>query len=309
MKRIRIGTRGSKLALWQANAVAGLLNKGGIDTSIHIIETKGDKILDVSIGKIGAKGVFTEEIEEQLKLFTIDIAVHSAKDMQSELPESMELIAFPARERSNDVLVSDNKNMSLLRSGGQWVIGTSSTRRAALLKHHFPGIKTIAVRGNLQTRIRKMREGQCDALLLAYAGIHRLGYDNLIVEHMPLDIFVPPAGQGAIAVEASVNLPNDVLQVVRTLINDELTETCVLAERAFMKTLQGGCSIPVFVSARIDGALLHISGGVVSLDGRKLVSKTISGDPAHPKMLGAELGQHVLEQGGREILENIRAKG
>src|SRR5690554_4482100 len=175
MKRIRIGTRGSKLALYQANHVAGLLKLKGLDTEIVPIETLGDKILDVSISKIGSKGVFTEEIEEQLRAGHIDIGVHSAKDMPSELPDGFELVAFTERELVNDVLVSLDKNITL--DTNPLVVGTSSNRRLATLKRFYPHVKTVAMRGNLQTRVAKMEAGQCQALLLAYAGVHRMGYD------------------------------------------------------------------------------------------------------------------------------------
>lgn len=304
---IRIGTRGSRLAMWQARFVEAALNREGVDTEIVIIETKGDKILDVTIGNIGGKGVFTEEIEEQLHLGAIDIAVHSAKDMPSELPEGMGLIAFPEREKPQDALVSDNKNISL-KPGESLLIGTSSTRRAAILKHYYPQINTIAVRGNLQTRIRKMREGQCDALILAYAGIHRMGYDDMIVTELDGDIFVPAAGQGAIAVEAATTLDYEMSDLVRRCVNHAPTETCVKAERAFLKTLQGGCSIPVFVAARLEDSALHVTGGVISLDGGQIVTAKMTGDPDQPHELGVQLGRDVLARGGREILDKIRGR-
>jgi len=304
-RKIRIGTRGSRLALWQAHAVEAALNKGGAATEIVIIETKGDKVLDVTIGNIGGKGVFTEEIEQQLALGTIDIAVHSAKDMPSELPEGMELIAFPEREKSHDVLAGDDKRISL-KSGEPLLIGTSSTRRAAILKHYYPHVKTVAVRGNLQTRIRKMREGQCDVLMLAYAGMRRLGYDDMIVEELDGETFIPAAGQGAIAVEASTNLDRETYDLVRRFVNHAPTETCVKAERAFLRTLHGGCSIPVFVAARLENSSLHISGGVISLDGGQIATGKIAGDQNQPDELGSKLGEDVLARGGREILEQIR---
>jgi hydroxymethylbilane synthase len=308
-KTIKIGTRGSQLALWQAEFVAQQLKRGGVDTETLIIETKGDKILDVTIGKVGGKGVFTEEIEEQLLLGTIDIAVHSAKDMPSELPENLELIAFTEREKVNDVLVSDNREVSILTGGKDWLIGTSSTRRAALLKHHFPHIKTIAVRGNLQTRIRKMREGQCDALLLAFAGINRLGYNELIVEEMPLNVFTTPAGQGSIAIEVSNSLVEDKRKLIYDLVNHRETEVCVRGERAFMKTLHGGCSIPVFVHAQLENDSVHLEGGIVSLDGKRLIKDKVVGSVEDVIELGEKLGKTVLDRGGKEILDQIKEVG
>ena len=205
---IRIGTRGSKLALWQAHFVEKKLQDGGLATEIVIIETKGDKILDRALSKIGSKGIFTEELEEQLQNGDIDIAVHSAKDLQSDLGEAFEILAFLERERANDVLISHNTSLSL-RQKEPFVIGTSSTRRTATLRHFYPHLKTVDMRGNLQTRLRKLEEGHCDALLLAYAGVHRMGYDNQIAEYLSLEEFTPAVGQGSVAIECAVSLPTD----------------------------------------------------------------------------------------------------
>lgn len=305
---VRIGTRGSKLALWQAEYVAERLKMGGADTEILTIETKGDKMLDVTIGNIGGKGVFTEEIEEQLLMGTIDIAVHSAKDMPSELPPGLDLIAFAEREKTNDVLISDREDVSVLKGSRDWLIGTSSTRRVALLKHYFPHLKTVAVRGNLQTRLRKMREGQCDALLLAFAGVHRMGYDDLIREEMPSDLIGTPAGQGSVTVEAASNLEKWKWELLRKTVNHEETEICIRAERAFMKTMQGGCSIPVFVFAKISGRRLHVDGGIVSLDGTRMARKKIEGEIGDYLAIGQKLGHFVLDNGGHEILEQIKGR-
>jgi hydroxymethylbilane synthase len=196
---IRIGTRGSKLALWQAHHIAELIKPSGFTTEIVPIETKGDKILDVSISKIGGKGVFTEEIEAKLLDGSIDIAVHSAKDLASDLPDELELIAFTEREVVNDVLISTKSGSALGDEG--ITIGTSSTRRVAFVKHFYPQANTISIRGNLQTRLAKLESGQCDALILAYAGVHRMGYDHLIRERIDTSYFVPPVGQGSIASE------------------------------------------------------------------------------------------------------------
>ncbi|NVK49468.1 MAG: hydroxymethylbilane synthase, partial [Cyclobacteriaceae bacterium] len=220
MRKIKIGTRGSKLALWQAYHVQDLLNNSGIESEIVIIDTKGDQILDVSISKIGSKGVFTQELEDQLLDGRIDIAVHSAKDMQSNLPEEFEIIAFTKRERANDVLLSNQSGISLKNSDKPLVLGTSSTRRVATLKHFYPHLKTVEVRGNLQTRIRKMEEGLCDALLLAYAGVHRMGYNDRIVEELSLEEFIPAVGQGSVAIESSRNLDFAIRNQIVEACND-----------------------------------------------------------------------------------------
>jgi len=303
---IRIGTRGSKLALWQAQQIADLLTKGGLDPEIVPITTKGDMMLDTSISKIGSKGVFTEEIEHQLAGGHIDIAVHSAKDLQSELPDGFELIAFAEREIENDVLVSSTEDLSLEKAPEGTIIGTSSTRRIALLKHHFPNLQNTPVRGNVETRIAKMKEGACHGLILAYAGVVRMGFGSMIVQELSLDKFFPPAGQGSIAVETYQKIDPEVVRTVRELINDPLTEGRIEAERAFLKQLQGGCSIPAFANAQYDQDAMTITGGVISLDGRELVKRTLEGPADDPVALGESVAKMVLENGGSSILEDIK---
>lgn len=304
---IKIGTRGSKLALWQAYYVEELLKKGGITTEIVIIETKGDKILDRSLSKIGSKGVFTQELEDQLRSGDIDIAVHSAKDLQSHLDDDFEIIAFTERERANDVLVSHNTNLSL-SSGEAFVVGTSSTRRIAVLKHYYPHIRTVDMRGNLQTRLRKLEEGQCDALLLAYAGVHRMEYDNKIAEHLLLDEFTPAVGQGSVAIENAVSLSDEKKAILKKLLNHEPTETCLRAERAFLKRLQGGCSIPVFALATLNQEEINISGGIISLDGKEQIRRSESGSISFPEDLGTYLADELISAGANQILKDIRAQ-
>ncbi|QRR03341.1 hydroxymethylbilane synthase [Dyadobacter sandarakinus] len=302
---IKIGTRGSKLALWQAYYVEKMLQKDGIDTQIIIIETKGDKILDRSLAKIGSKGVFTQELEDQLLTGAIDIAVHSAKDLQSSLDLAFELIAFTEREKANDVLVSRNTSLSL-KSGETFVVGTSSTRRIAVLKHFYPHIKTVDMRGNLQTRLRKLDEGQCDALLLAYAGVHRMEYDDLIAEHLLLDEFTPAVGQGSVAIECASALSGEKKALLKALLNDEDTEKCLLAERAFLHKLQGGCSVPVFGMATLHAKQLSMTGGIISLDGSKVIRKTLAGSETYPEQLGTAIADELLDAGAGQILEEIK---
>ena len=233
----RIGTRGSKLALWQAQYVAGLLKKGGSDCEIIPIQTKGDELLEVSISKIGSKGVFTREIEEKLIQGDIDIAVHSAKDLQSELSSGLEIIGFTEREKVNDVLVS-HKDLNPEDLEGI-KIGTSSVRRLAFLAKYYPKAKGVQMRGNLQTRINKMMSGDCDVLMLAYAGVNRMGQGDLIKHELPTDVFVPAVGQGSIAVEAHSSLHPTKKVIVKELVNHPHTEKCITEERAFLKTMQG----------------------------------------------------------------------
>lgn len=308
MKQIRIGTRGSKLALWQAYHVQDLLKKQGLESEIVIIETKGDKILDVSIAKIGSKGVFTEELEDQLASGAIDIAVHSAKDMQSSLPEGFELIAFTEREKVNDIILSHKKDIDYTNPSKPLLLGTSSTRRVATLKHFYPHIQTVEVRGNLQTRIAKMESGVCDALLLAYAGAHRMGYDEMIIEELSLDEFTPAVGQGSVAIEASAKLDSAIKAQIIAACHHEETGYRLEAERAYLRVLEGGCSIPVFGLAHVVNGELVLKGGIVSLDGKQRIIEQTRGALIDAQKIGESLAKTILESGGKEILTDIKRK-
>jgi hydroxymethylbilane synthase len=303
-KVIRIGTRGSKLALWQANHVADLIKPSGYQTEIVPIETRGDKILDVSIAKIGSKGVFTEEIEEKLLDGSIDIAVHSAKDLSSTLNDELELIAFTEREIANDVVVTLKKGFSLKNEGIK--IGTSSTRRVAFLKHFYPQAEAVSIRGNLQTRIEKLRAGECDALILAYAGMHRMGYDDLVSDKIETSYFVPPVGQGSVAIECHKKLSFDKKEILERWVNHPQTEVCIRTERAFLKTLEGGCSIPSFGYSWLEGNTVVLKAGIISLDGKTIVKVKRSGPTEEGKELGKSIANEVLANGGAEILQEIR---
>jgi hydroxymethylbilane synthase len=338
MSVIKLGTRGSKLALWQAEYIKETLENGGLQVEIVIINTKGDKILDRSLAKIGSKGVFTEELEEQLRSGEIDIAQHSAKDLQSELAEDLELIAFTEREKVNDVLVSFDKSLTL-ESGKSFVVGTSSTRRVAMLKHYYPHIQTVDMRGNLQTRLAKLESGVCDALLLAYAGVHRMGYEEHITELISTEKFTPAVGQGSVAIECAKSLDPIKKAKIRELCNHTETEQQLLAERAFLRRLQGGCSIPVFGNAIAQAppaprggatiaphpqkrefnssinaesqilplggrGLLSLTGGIISLDGSEMLKETVSGE--NPEELGLALAEKILNLGGDRILQEIK---
>lgn len=300
--KIKIGTRASQLALWQAHYIQDRLEAAGAETEIVAMETRGDKVLDVALSKIGSKGVFTEELEEKLLNGEIHIAVHSAKDLQSDLGTEFEIIAFTEREEPNDVLVSDRP----VDLSQPLVIGTSSVRRVAFFKRYYPHIQLVNMRGNLQTRLRKMREGQCDALALAYAGVNRMNYNELIVHRFPLSEFIPPVGQGTIAVEIAVTLDESLKNFVKSACNNEITEKCLLAERAFLKEMNGGCSIPVFGYAKNTGDSIVFTGGITSLDGQSTIMVEKTG--TEPVTLGKSAALQVLENGGREILENIKRK-
>ena len=306
MTTITVGSRKSKLAMWQTETVCRMLNERGIETVISAIETKGDKILDRSIAKIGSKGVFTEELEEQLADGSVDIAVHSAKDMQSTLPEDFELIAFTEREQSHDVLLGYTP-VDLENPEKVLTVGTSSVRRVALLNYFYPHLRAVPMRGNLQTRIAKLEAGACDVLMLAYAGVTRMGYDNLIVHHFNVEHFTPPVGQGCIAIEAATTLSVEKRRVVRESLNNIESECCLRAERAFLRKLEGGCSIPAFGHAVLKGESIELTAGLANLDGSWLLKKTLSGALEDPDSLGSELGEFILDNKGRETLAEIKA--
>jgi hydroxymethylbilane synthase len=305
MNPIKIGTRGSQLALWQAHEIEKKLKMAGISSEIVIIDTKGDKILNTAIAKIGSKGVFTEELEEQLRKGTIDVAVHSAKDMQSDVADDLEILAFTEREQVHDVIVSYQKDFQL-NTKNKIILGTSSTRRVAMMKSLYPSIRTIDVRGNLQTRMRKLSEGLCDALVLAYAGVFRMNYAQYIVKNLSVDEFTPAVGQGSIAIEIAKKLDTDIATQIKLATNHTETEYRVRAERSFLKTLQGGCSIPTFALAQVQGSSMSIKGGLISLDGKTRIEATANGTIADAEKLGKEIAEKVLAEGGEAILADIR---
>ena len=302
---IRLATRASRLALWQAEHVASLLNQAGLPTEIVPMQTIGDKVLDRSLTKIGAKGVFTEELEESLRREETHLAIHSAKDVQSSLPPDLELVAFLEREQVNDVVISFQEDFDITKAG--ILLGTSSTRRKALLRRFYPQANTAEARGNLQTRLRKLQEGQYDALVLAYAGVHRMGYDGLIRHVLPSDKFVPPVGQGSIAVECSRFLDNDLKAKIKAALDHPATHRCLLAERAFLRTMEGGCSIPSFALATFtEAGDLHLHGGLISLSGEEYVDFTQTAPAEQAEGLGMAVADYVLGHGGTAILASIR---
>lgn len=306
MKKIKIGSRKSKLALWQSETVAAMLNQQGLTTEIITMETLGDKILNTPIAKIGSKGVFTEEIEAMLKSGEVDLAVHSAKDMPSQLPEGFSLIAFTEREKPGDVVLSFDKSASLKNKERPLCVGTSSVRRVAMLRHFYPHVTPVDMRGNLQTRIKKMESGACDALILAYAGVIRMDYAHMIVAELPVTEFVPPVGQGSIAIEVYDSIDPALKKKIRECINHPPTEAALTAERAFLKTLQGGCSIPAFALAELAGEMIRLTAGLIGIDGQKVLKEILTDTKENAAKLGEKTGLQILEAGGRELLAEIR---
>jgi hydroxymethylbilane synthase len=303
MRRIKIGTRNSALAIWQANYIGSCLEKAGLNYDLIAISTKGDQILDRSLSKIGSKGVFTEELEQMLRNGDIDIAQHSAKDLPSTLPEDLHLIAFTEREKSHDVLLSLDPNFTL-NTPGTYQIGTSSTRRRAFLGHHYPTLKPVEMRGNLQTRLEKLKNGDCDAMILAYAGVYRMDMSAYITEHLPLDQFIPAVGQGSVAIQCAKTLSRDLQNIIRSACNHDATEICILAERELLSKLDGGCSVPVYGHAQIEKDVVNLTGGVLSLDGQQKIEFSLTGK--NPIELGQKIADQLIGEGASELLKEIR---
>ncbi len=302
--RLKIGTRKSPLALWQAKHVQSMLEERGLDSELITVETKGDLVLDRTLSKVGDKGLFTAELEDGLRSGEMDLAVHSAKDLPSELPEGLEILAFTVREPVHDVIVAPD--LVSLETDEGLRLGTSSTRRVAQLAHYYPGHTTVSVRGNLQTRLRKLQEGECDALVLAYAGVYRMGFARMIQVHLPTETFTPAVGQGSLALEISSAMPEAIRQKIKAACHDEPTGYAVRAERGFLRVLEGGCSIPSFAYARTLGTKLTLTAGLIGLDGQTLLREDGEGPIFQPEALGEQVAALLLEKGGRELLDQIR---
>ena len=309
MQKLIIATRSSPLAMWQARHVAQLLEAAGMPSALRPVETIGDKRLEVTLSKVGDKGVFTQELEHMLLQGDAHLAVHSAKDMPSKIPQGLELLAFTQREQAEDVLVSHLKTLDLSTPG--LVVGTSSTRRVAILKRYYPQIETVSVRGNLQTRIRKMEEGACHALLLAYAGIARMGFGGLIRQTLSADVFTPAVGQGALAIEVASSLSQLWKDRIKTALHHQQTGLALQAERSFLREMDGGCSVPVFGYAQVGEGRIDLHGGIVSLDGRQEIRHTAwiaieDVNNESVERLGSTVAQAILAAGGDVILSEIK---
>lgn len=305
MKKIVIATRGSELALWQANYVKSEIEKKhGIKCELNIIKTTGDKILDVPLAKIGGKGLFVKEIESALLNNEADIAVHSMKDVPMELPDGLELIASPEAEAPNDAFVS-NKFSSIKELPKCAKVGTSSLRRKLQLLEQRPDLEIIDLRGNLQTRLKKLDDGLYDAIILAEAGLKRLMLGERIKESISISTILPASCQGILGIEAR-RYDNEIKNLLSFLV-DKDTTTRVLAERRFLFELQGGCQVPIACHSILDKNKnsIYIKGLIYTLDGRKKLVKEISADIHNPADAGAKLARDILADGGEDILKEI----
>ncbi len=301
---IRVGTRGSKLALAQTNWVIGKIKEHypGIQVEIVIIKTKGDKITDVPLAKVGGKGLFVKEIEEALLRKEIDLAVHSMKDVPTELPKGLEIAIIPKRESPFDVLISrENVSFEELPSGAK--VGTSSLRRTAQIRARRLDLRIENLRGNLDTRLRKLSEGLYDAIIVAEAGLLRLGLNDTPRRRFPMEAMLPAIGQGALAIEIR---EDDVeLREGLSFLHDEETAVTVAAERAFLKRLGGGCQVPLAAYARINGDTLVLEAMIADPSGKPLLRDKLEGFTSQAAEIGCQLAEELLSRGGQKILEKV----
>ena len=303
-RNIVIGSRGSQLALWQANWVKSELERlhDNVDIDIRIIATSGDKIQDAPLSKIGGKGLFVKEIEEALLANEIDLAVHSMKDVPMELPTELGILVITKRENPLDVLISKNgEKLADLPQGA--TIGTSSLRRSSQLLKYRDDFKIHPLRGNVDTRLRKVEEGKYDAILLASAGLNRLGWANRITEEISPDILLPAMGQGALGIETRLD-DTKIYDFISTL-NHEQTHYAVSAERSLVGRLDGGCQVPIGAYARVEKGLITLKGLVASLDGEIIYKLENVGPVDDAINIGQELGAQLLKMGANEILEKL----
>jgi hydroxymethylbilane synthase len=290
-----IASRGSQLALWQARWVAAQLSAAGQPCRIEIVKTTGDKITGVPLAKVGTKGLFTKEIEEALLDGRAHLAVHSLKDLPTELPEGLVLAAVPEREDPRDAVVG--KTLADLPLGAR--VGTSSLRRAAQLRHLRPDLQVESVRGNLDTRLRKLDEGQYDAILLAAAGLKRLGWGDRIAEILPPEQMCPAVGQGALAIETRAGFDKV------GMLDHADTHTAVMAERAVLGALGGGCQVPIGAYATVSEGRVRLLAIVAAPDGTQIIRATAEGLAADAAEIGARLAADLLQRGARQILQAV----
>jgi len=304
MACLRIGSRGSQLALWQANHIRDLLRERGHEVEIEIIKTTGDKITDVALAKVGTKGMFTKEIEEALADGRVDLAVHSLKDLPTSVPPGFEIAAITKRENPRDVFCS-SKYASIDELPREARVGTSSLRRQAQLKALRPDLKIYPLRGNVDTRLRKLEAGEYDAVILAAAGLNRLGRTELVKQIIPAEIMCPAAGQGALGIE--IRAGDSATRQHLTFLDDAAARATTTCERTLLNKLGGGCQVPIgaFAAARDGG--LHLDAVVADPDGSKVIRESRNG--SDPVQLGELVGDALLRRGGEEILETVYGQG
>lgn len=302
---IKIGTRGSKLAIYQAEKVKESIEKSfpGEKTEMVIIHSKGDKILDVALSKIGDKGLFTKELEDALLRREIDLAVHSLKDLPTILPEGIEIGGVLERGEVRDALVS-HKGLRLEDLTPSMTIATSSLRRVAQLLMINPNFKIADIRGNVNTRLRKMEEGYCDVMLMAAAGLQRLGLDRYISQIIDPSVIMPAVSQGAIAIESRMD--DSRLKSILEVINHPQTYQTTHAERIFLRTLEGGCQIPIGCYSSFANGKMTLYGFMSFIDGSDRLFHSVTGDPAEGDHLALDLADYFIQQGSRQLLERIR---
>ncbi len=298
--RLTIGSRGSQLALWQSNHISEKLRAKGHDVEIEIIHTTGDKITDVALAKVGSKGIFTKEIEEALSARRIDLAVHSLKDLPTEISDEFELAAIPAREDPRDAFCSRKFNSIVELPHGARV-GTSSLRRDAQLKATRPDLLVHPLRGNVDTRLRKLESGEYDAIILAYSGLRRLGRSDAIRQIIPVELMCPAAGQGALAIE--IRAADGAVRQALAFLDDSCARSETECERLLLKSLGGGCQVPIGANARLQDETLHLVAVVAAPDGRLLIRKSGTGRDA--TTLGTDVAGELLRRGAREILDAV----
>ncbi len=302
---IVIGTRGSKLALWQADYVANALKEKhpGLSVEKKLMTTKGDRILDAPLAKIGGKGLFTKELEMEMLDGGIDMAVHSLKDMPTEVPEGLVISAVTKRFDPGDAMVSLRYNKFEELPVGA-VVGTSSLRRKAQLLAVRPDLRFMDLRGNVNTRLRRLDEGHFDAIVLAVAGLKRLGFEDRITEVLSRDVVLPAVGQGALAIETRAE--DDKVRSLISFLDDDDTRVCACGERAFLSRVEGGCQVPVGVYGQIDGRnQLILEAVIASLDGARIYRDRCSGRREDGEKLGRQLAELLLDSGGRSILREL----
>ena len=299
-----IGTRGSSLAIWQAEWIQARLHEIAPELTVTLkrIKTSGDKILDVPLAKIGGKGLFVKEIEEALLRGDIDLAVHSMKDVPTVLPDPLEILCVPAREDARDAFISrEGLTLDQLPTGAG--IGTSSLRRQSQLLHYRPDLHIQMLRGNVETRLRKLKHGDYDGIVLAAAGLRRMVWDREVTEYLSLDVSLPAIGQGALAIEGRRD--DHFLRALLSKLDDPTTHTAVTAERALLDRLQGGCQVPIAAHATIEQNRLSLTGLVSSTDGKTLIRDAVAGAVSDARALGIRLAEQLLAAGGDVILRHI----